>query len=122
MLIMTSFTDFDIICIGSMIGRETHELGVSFGGEDSHTFCIACSNRSMRGNMATTAKHYFAFIELDHVIEGMPYGDDFISITYGMICAIFIYSIGEEIFGDLFFILPLEGNYLAAQDQPTYIA
>ena len=121
MLIMISFY-IDLICIGSMIGREIHELVMSFGGEDSHTFCITCSNRSMRGNMATTAKQFFAFIELGHVIEGMPYGDDFISITYGMICAIFIYSIGEEIFGDLFFILPLEGNYFVAQDQPTYIA
>ena len=56
LLIMISFADMDLICIGIMIGRETHELDVSFGKDDSHTFCIACSNGSMRGDMATTAK------------------------------------------------------------------
>ena len=113
---MISFANIYLICIGSMIESETHELGVSFGGEDSHTFCIACSNGSMRGDMATTAKHLFPFVEVGHVIDGMPYGDDFLSITYGMIWASLIHSVGEEIFGDLVFILPLEGNYFVAQD------
>ena len=100
-----------------MIGREIHELGVSFGGEDSHTFCIACSNGSMRGDMATTTKKLFPFFEVGHAIYRISYGDNFLSITYGMIWASLIHSVGEEIFGDLVFILPLEGNYFATQDQ-----
>ena len=114
---MISFADMDLIFIGNMIGRETHELGVSFGGEDSHTFCIACSNGSMRGDMAIIAKHLFPFVEMDHIIVGMPYGDVFLFITYGLIWASLISSVGGENFEDLVFILPLEGNYFAAQDQ-----
>ena len=66
--------------------------------------------------MATTAKHLLPF-EVGHVIDGMPYSDDFLSITYGMIWASLIHSVGEEIFGDLVFISPLEGNIIPAQDQ-----
>ena len=116
MLIMISFVDIDIIFMGSMIGRETHGLDVSFWEEDSHIFCFACSNGSMGGDMATTVKHVFPF-EVGHVIDGMPYGDDFLSITYGMIWASLIHSVGQEIFGDLVFIFPLEGKIIATQDQ-----
>ena len=114
---MISFADMDLIFTRSMIGRQTEELDVSFGGEASHTFCIACSDGSMRGDMATIAKYLFPFVEVGHVIDGIPYGDDFISITYGMIWAILIHSVGEEIFGDLVFILPLKGNSIAAKDK-----
>ena len=51
------------------------------------------------------------------MIDGMPYGDDFLSITYGMVWASMIHNVGEVIFGGLVFIFPLEGNIIAAQDQ-----
>ena len=69
----------------------------------------------MGGDMATTTKHLFLF-EVGHVIDGMPYGDDFLSITYGMIWASLIHNVGEEIFGGLVTLLPLEGNFIASQD------
>ena len=49
----------------------------------------------------------------------MPYDDDFQLITYEENWASLICSIGGEIFGDLDFILPLEGKIIAAQDQKT---
>ena len=104
--------------MGSMIGEETHWLDVFFWEEDSHTFCIACSNGSMRGDMATTAKHLFLY-EVGHEFDGMPYGDDFLSITYGMVWASLIHNVGEDISRDLVFILPLEGNINVAQDHKT---
>ena len=84
-----------------------------FGEEDSHIFCIACSNGNMRGDMATTSKHMFLY-EVGHDFDEMPYGDDFPSITYGMVWANLIHNVGEETFRDLVFILPLEGNIIVA--------
>ena len=84
--------------------------------EDSHTFCITCSNGSMGGDMATIEKH-LPFHEVGHGIDLMTYGDDFLAITYGMGWASLIHNVGEEIFGGLVFILPLEGNIISAQDQ-----
>ena len=113
LLIMIPIAAIFLTTMGSMIGEETHWLNVFFWEEDSHTFCIACSNGRMGGEMATISKHLFPF-EVGHVIDGMPYGDDFLSITYGMIWASLIHSVGEEIFGDLVFILPLGGNCISA--------
>ena len=47
----------------------------------------------------------------------MPYGDHVPFILYGMVWASMIHDMGERIFGDLVFFLPLEGNIIAAQDQ-----
>ena len=49
LLIMTSFTDMDHICIRSMIMRKAHELDVSLSEKKSHIFCTTCSNGSMGG-------------------------------------------------------------------------
>ena len=114
-LIMISFVDMVLILIESMIG-ETHWLDVSLGKEISHTFFIACSKGSMRNDMATTSRHLF-FHDMGHSIDWIPYGDDFLSITYGVVWASLIHNVGERIFGDLVFSLPLEGNIIAAQDQ-----
>ena len=51
--------------------RETHELDVSLSGKNSHNFCTTCSNGSMRGDMATTAKCLFSF-EVGHKIDIHP--------------------------------------------------
>ena len=67
-LIMVPYVAIVLIFIGSMIGGETHWLDVSFGEEDSHTFCITCSNGSMGGDMPTTAKHLFLY-EVVHEID-----------------------------------------------------
>ena len=53
------------------------------------------------------------------MIGWIPYDDEFQLITYEMIWTSMIHSVGGEIFGGLIFILPLEGNYFAAQDQHT---
>ena len=53
------------------------------------------------------------------MIGWMPYYDEFQFITYELIWASMIYSVGGEILGDLVFILPLEGKYFPAQDQHT---
>ena len=47
----------------------------------------------------------------------IPYDDEFQLITYEMIWANLICSIGGEVLGDLDFILPLEGNIIAARVQ-----
>ena len=116
MLIMVPIVDVDLSFVRSIIGEETHWLDVFFREEDSHIFCIACSNGNMRGDMATTAKHFFLY-GVGHEFDDIPYGDDFPSITYGMVWASLIHNVGNEIFIDLVFILPLEGNIIAAQDQ-----
>ena len=85
-------------------GRDTL-VGLSFGEEDSHTFCITCSNGSMGDDMATTVKHLFLY-EVGHKIDWIPYDDQILFIIYGMVCANLIHNVGEEIFGDLVFILP----------------
>ena len=71
LLIMISFSDMDLIFIGSNIGRETHELDVSLKGETSHIFCTTCSNGSMGGDMATTTTYLFSF-EVEHDFDIHP--------------------------------------------------
>ena len=115
-LIMVPYVAVVLVFIGSMIGGMTHWLDVSLGGEISHIVCIACSNGSMRGSMATIAKHFF-FYEVSHRIDWMPYDSDFQLITYEMIWANMFHNVGREILEDLVFFLPLEGNIIAAQDQ-----
>ena len=51
------------------------------------------------------------------MIVWIPYDDEFQLITYEMIWASLICSVGGEILGDLDFILPLEGNTIVAQVQ-----
>ena len=50
----------------------------------------------MEDDMVTMCSHVF-FHEVDHMIIGMPYVDEFQLITYEMIWAILIYSIGGEV-------------------------
>ena len=64
--------------------------------------------------MVTMFSHLF-FHEVNHIIFWMPYDDEFQLITYEMTWAGLICNIGGEILGDLDFILPLEGNTIAAQ-------
>ena len=47
----------------------------------------------------------------------MPNGDEVPFILDGMVWASMIHDMGDRIFGDLLFFLPLEGNMFAAQDQ-----
>ena len=56
------------------------------------------------------------------MIGRIPRDEDYelLSITYEMIWATLICNIGEEIFGDLDLILPLEGNTIAGQDQLSH--
>ena len=49
--------------------------------------------------------------------DWMPYGDYYQLITYEMILDNMFHNAGEEIFGGLVFNLPLEGNFIATQDQ-----
>ena len=49
-LIMIPYVSIVLIFIGIMIRGETHWLDVSFGEEDSHTFCSTCSKGSMGGD------------------------------------------------------------------------
>ena len=53
--------------------------------------------------------------ELSHMIDWMPYDGDFQLITYEIIWANMFHNVGGEILGGLNFILPLEGNIIAAQ-------
>ena len=92
---------------------ETHWEDVSFGGEDIHTFCSTCSKGSMEDDMVTMMRKLF-FHEVNHMIDGMPYDDDFQLITYEMIWASLSYSVGGDILRDIDFILPLEGNTISA--------
>ena len=66
--------------------------------------------------MATIVKHFFLY-EVGHRIDWMSYDDQVLFIIYGMVWASLIHNVGEEIFGGIVFILPLEGNIIAAQDQ-----
>ena len=47
----------------------------------------------------------------------MEYDYNVLFIIYWMLWASLIHNVGEEIFGDLVFIVPLEGNIIATQDQ-----
>ena len=100
----------------SVIGGMTHCLDVSLGGEISHIIRIACSNGSMRAHVATTTKKLFPF-EVSHMIDWIPYDGDFQLITYEVIWDNMFHNAGDEILGGLVFILPLEGEFIAAQDQ-----
>ena len=93
-----------------------HGVGVFFGEEDPHTFCITCSKGSMGRDMVSTTKYLF-FYEDDHEMNGMPYDGEFLSIMYEMVWASLIHSAGRRTFGGLPSFLPLEGNSIAAQDQ-----
>ena len=68
--------------------------------------------------MATTVKHLLLY-EVGHGIDRMPYDGDFQLIIYGIVWASMVHNVGEEILGDPVFILPLEGNLIATQDQQT---
>ena len=70
----------------------------------------------MRGSMATIAKFLF-FYEVSHGFDWMPYDGDFQLITYEVVWDNMFHNAGEKIPGGLLFILPLEGNIMAAQDQ-----
>lgn len=95
-------------------GGETHWEDVFFGGEDLHIFCSTCSKGSMGEDMVTMKLCLFLH-EVNHMIGWIPYDDDFQLITYEMIWASLIYSADGEILGGLNFILPHEGNTIAAQ-------
>ena len=112
-LIVVPYVFVVLTFIGSMIGGETHWLDVSFGEEDPHNFYITCSNGSMGGDMATTTKQLFLY-EVGHEIYWIPHDAQYLFIIYDMVWANLIHNVGEEIFGDLVFILPLEGNIIAA--------
>ena len=66
--------------------------------------------------MATRETHLFPY-EVSHMIDDMPYVDDFQLIIFGDTWASMICSVGGEILGDLVFILRLEGKCFAAQEQ-----
>ena len=70
----------------------------------------------MGDDMVTMFSHLF-FHEVNNMIAWIPYDDEFQLITYEMIWASLICSIGGEVLGDLDFILPLEGNIIAARIQ-----
>ena len=93
--------------------EKEHWVDVPFGIEDLHTFCSTYSKRSMVDDMATMVQHWF-FLEVSLETVWMPYDDDFQLITYEVIWASIFHNVGEEIFGDLVFILPMEGNIIAA--------
>lgn len=95
---------------------ETHWEDMPFGEEYLHTLCSTCSKGSMEEDMVTMTSYLFLH-EVNHMIDWIPYDDDFQLITYEMIWASLIYSVGGKILGDPDFILPLEGNTIAAQVQ-----
>ena len=102
----------------SMLVRETHGVNVSFEGEIPHTFFTTCSNGKMGYDMVTLIAH-FSLYEVSHMMEEMPYDDDFQLIIYGDTWANLICSVGGEIFGGLVLIFPLKGKLIAAHGQPT---
>ena len=114
-LILVPYVAKFSIYVGSMFWRETHWMDVSFGKDDSHLVCSTCSKGSMGDSMVTIAKHLVHY-EVSHMIDWMPYDDDFQLITYEMVWASLFHNIGE-IHGGLIFILPPEGNIVAARDQ-----
>ena len=117
-LIFSPYGSIVVVFMKSMLGRETHWVNVSFGGESSYTVFTTCSKGNMGDGMVTRASHLFLY-EVSHIMDAMPYDDGFQLIIYGDIWANMICSVGGEIFGDLALILPLEGEIIAAQDQPT---
>ena len=91
----------------------THWVDVPFGRRNLHCFCSSCSKGSMGDDMVTKFSHLF-FHEVNHMTIWIPYDDEFQLITYEMIWASLICSVGGEVLGDLDFILPLEGNIIVA--------
>ena len=56
-------------------------------------------------------------VTFNNFLIWMPNGDDVPFTLNGMIWSSMIHDMGERIFGDLIFFLPLEGNLIAAQYQ-----
>ena len=69
----------------------------------------------MGHDMVTLTKN-MSLYEVSHMMDVMPYVDDFQLIIYGDTWASMICSIGGEILRALVFILPLEGKSFVAQD------
>ena len=97
-----------------MLGRETHGVNVSFEGGIPHIFCTTCYKGNMGHDMVTLKTH-LSLYEVSHMMEMMPYDDDFQLIIYGDIWASMICSVGKEIFGDLVLIFPPEGNIMCGR-------
>ena len=112
-LLMVPLIDIARDFLGSMIGRETHWVNVSFEGEIPHTFCTTCSKGNMGNYMVTLTTHLSPY-EVSHMMEEMPYDDEFQLIIYGNTWASLICGVGGEIFGCLFLVLPLEGKLITA--------
>ena len=113
------YTAIDHTIVGSMIGRRAYRMDVSFGGEDPHTFCKACSKGSMRDDVATTVQHLF-LLEVSHESDEESYDVVYLlPITKKSHWARLIHNGGGKIFGDPNFILPFEGNISTAQEQPS---
>ena len=117
-LLMVPLVDIAKAFPRSMIGGETHWVNVSSEGENSHTLCTTCSKGSMGDGMATTTAPLFPY-EVSHMMDVMPYDDDFQLIIYEMIWANMFHNVGGEILIGLISILSFEGNVIAAQDQCT---
>ena len=96
-----------------MLGGETYGVVVSFEEGIPHTFCTTCSKGNMRYDMVTLTTQ-LSFYEVSHMMDEMPYVDDFQLIIYGDMWANMICSVGGEIFGGLVLILPLEGKIIPA--------
>ena len=78
MLILAPYATIPIL-MRSMVGRETHWLGVSLGGDESLSFCSECSKGSMIDVMATIPGQLL-FYEVSHVIGRIP--KDAVSYTH----------------------------------------
>ena len=117
-LIFSPYGSIVVVFMRSMLGRETHEVNVSFEGEIPHTICTKCSKGNMGYDMVTLIAH-LSLYEVNHMMEEMPYNDDFQLIIYGETWASLICSVGGEIFGGIVLILPLEGKIISAHGQPT---
>ena len=57
LLIIILFSDLIFTFMRAMIGGGAHRVGVFFGEEYPHTFCITCSKGSMGRDMASTTKY-----------------------------------------------------------------
>ena len=83
---MILFADVVLTFMGSMVGGGTLWVDVFFWEEGPHTFFITCSKGSMGRDMASTTQYFFLYEE-GHEMDGMSYGGDFLSITYGLVWA-----------------------------------
>ena len=86
------------------------------GEKTSILFAAHAQKGVWEGDMVTMFSHVF-FHEVNHMIVWIPYDDEFQLITYEMIWASLICSVGGEVLGDLDFIFPLEGNIIATRVQ-----